>query len=82
MKTRTRYGWRALLTYTAIASVVIFGGALSLAVTVNILHNEWWHTVPLMSYQTALALAFWLALSITLIGAIVETIRDKYWKGR
>jgi ABC-type Fe3+ transport system permease subunit len=82
MRTRTQRGWRTLLTFTAITSVVIFGGALTLAVAVNILHDNWWHTVPLMSYETALALAFWLALMITLIGAVVETIRDKYWKGR
>jgi hypothetical protein len=76
MKSRTRRRIRNWLLATAISLVIIAGSAWSLMITAGIAHRDWWHLMPVMSFSTALALAFWPWAFITLIALAVGVLRE------
>lgn len=74
MKYRTKDRIAAWLLLTAIAFIVIVGGAWSLMVAAGIAHRDWWRQVPVMGFGTAVALTFWpwffTVLAVLAIGAL------------
>ena len=65
-----------LLFFLVVAAVLWLLGSWSLMLTVGIAHLDWWHLVPVMSFQVADTITGVAVLFAVVTGAVGAFVRD------